>query len=196
MKAVDANRIIKGLAGSEFVILKGCSDSDHVVQLKHVPCGHVFSRSVASISSSGILCSRCNNMKAEQMLDVLDEEQSLSIYRRCKDLIGPGYKIVGDTGDLSNTVMVKCLRNERSTLVVIDDLINHRNLPDYLQHCWVESPTVQLQTLQFFVKDSSEILDDFSTLEDIVRVRDCYTERVSCMKVLDVMQLARKQGKR
>jgi len=186
VKASDYNRIIRSLLKDEFELIRECKDGDLTAEFRHKKCGHCFTRTAQEIAYNGLRCNRCYGLSREETLYNLQEQQALEIYDKCMKKLGPGYEVKGDTSSLDNEIEVVRVGKDYF-IIKIDDLLNDRNLPEYLIHCTLKEKSVQMQILQNFVKPRYELLSDFSSLDDIISVRDNNAEKILKVTVKDLL---------
>ena len=191
MKAKDYNKIINALIGDEFTILRECTDDDLTVELRHNRCGHSFVKSAFDIAYSGIRCNRCYSLDRENTILSLKEQQAIQLYDTCMKKLGPGYEIKGDTSSKENVIEVYRIGRDYF-MITIDDFLNDRNLPEYLIHCTLKDPSIQFQILQEVSGNDFELLTDFNSLDDTIRIRDNTTESLFEEKVSDFMKRVRR----
>lgn len=185
MNHPDILNILKLTAGDNFTI----NDFDgKSVTVVHRRCGHVFNVTISEVATRGFRCSRCDDMRIQKPFTVLKEVASLELYDRCMSKLPKGFSIYGDTSDENNSIQISWSGGNRHTITVAD-LLNDKNLPDCLVHRNKDlKPSLQLSILDRLVEDYVEILDDFESLDDEVRVKDNKAGTIASRNVQDILQ--------
>lgn len=180
-------KLIEVIAGTEYQVQQSSEASAYV--LTHNRCGNRFVRSEADISLHGIHCPRCEGSSylRDQVVDGVNEKLASTICKQCKEVLPTNALIIGDTSNTSNTITVKC-DNGQSADIVIQDLLDGRNLPDWLQRRVLNTVNVPLQVLDFFVPPRYTVLDNFDKLDDCIRVKDNVLLQVKAATVQDFIE--------
>lgn len=178
-------KLVRIIAGNNFNIKE--QENSNVFTIIHNKCGNKFVREIKHISQYGIKCPRCDIiMNTKAMRVCIDEILALKIYQECKELLPSGYSIVGDTSDKCNTV--KIITNTGDELqVVINDLLENINLPDCLLRRG-DIHSIQLELIDRIVLPKYLILDDFQSLDSVVRVKNQETLIISSYRIEDLLR--------
>lgn len=185
MEQKNIDKIIKLTAGNNYSVL---SIQNNEIEAVHCKCGYRFKCTTSYVAAHGFHCDRCEETPNTCAIDVLRAKASADILNQCSQKLPKGFKVYGDTSDVSNTVTLSYPGID-SFEMVIDDLLNDRNLPDCLIHRDAEiKPSIQLQLVDKFMHKDLEILDDFTAFTDVVRVKDNITLTVTEITVQELIE--------
>ena len=178
-------KLIKLIAGNNYDVVTMENKTDKYI-VTHKTCGHKFVRSASDISLYGIHCPRCTETKSS-VATAVDESHALELYKRCKSYIPSSFSLTGDTSSKENSIKVLTPQGETFT-VVIEDLLDNKNLPDALARRDIATPSLALQILDIQTGQNIEIIDDFNSLDDEIRVRYHSTWVTKRVKVSDFIR--------
>lgn len=186
MRQEDTLRILKLAAGDSYEV--SMSDTPDLVEVVHRKCGHSFKCTIRDIAFHGFRCSRCNEVLKKEMMHTAEEAHSIELYNKCKQMLPSGFIIYGQTLNDSSVIRVSWPGGEDFT-ISISDLLARKNLPDCLLHREEGiTPSIQLRILDLFIRDELEILDDFDSLEDVIRIKNNSTGVVIRYTVNEVLK--------
>lgn len=177
MKLEAQQALINKLAGNEYEVLDNTLSNKDFVRFRHKTCKNVFQQSINDIAKNGIICDRCFTVKNKTILSNLDTSKSIQLYNEVLAVIDKGCKVIGDTSSLDSIIVIE-KKGRFYTEVKIRDLLEGTNLPDTLLHCRLTEKSIQMQMLQIFLGSRYEIIDDFTSFTDIIRVRDCTKDTI------------------
>lgn len=180
------NKLIKLAAGSNYVLNGDTQDGK--ISVTHRRCGHTFTVNVSEIALHGFSCSRCNDSLSGYFRNTSEEIKSMELYNKCMEVLPAGFELYGST--VSEDCIIKVSRpNCLDFSIKIADLLNGENLPDCLLHRSAEIiPSVQLQILDKLMDKNEEILDDFLSLEDTIRIKNNSTGEIISNTVKNVLE--------
>ncbi len=179
------SKLVGIIAGKNFTIEE--HENPNVFTFTHNNCGNKFIREIRYISQYGVKCPRCDaSVNNDSIKTCIDESLALQLYQRCKELLPSGSSIIGDTSDKCNTIKVVInLGNEIQ--VLIEDLLNNVNLPDCLLRRG-DVHSVQLELIDRIMPPKYLVLDDFQSLDTLVRVKNQETLTVFNCKIEDLLR--------
>ena len=183
----DTLTLLKISAGNNYNILSDISD-DGLVDVLHRKCGNQMRLPVSQIALHGFSCSRCDALLLESFAVVAQEWKSRELYRKCMEKLPNGFSVYGSTISEENSIKVSWPMGEDFE-IKISDLLEDRNLPDCLLHRDINLvPSIQLSILDMFINDEREILDDFNSLEDTIRIKNNRTGTVIAGTVKEIVK--------
>lgn len=179
--------LIKQIAGSQFVVSE---DASGLINVTHSKCGNQFQRSVAQISMHGLNCPRCNavNNVNEQIITSTEEMHALNLYNACKKFLPQHFILTGDTSDEDNVVEVSSSDGNMRFSLKIRDILENRNLPDCLMRRDASVSGVHLDVLDTLLPDELQVLDNFDSLDSVVRVKNNKTLEVKEYSVRAILE--------
>lgn len=184
MKDSNTLKLLTVIAGDNYKIL---SLKDSEVELLHRKCGHRFTTTVTKIAKNNFSCNRCDDVTREKIINTAAEIKSLRLFDLCLNKLPKGYAIYGDTSTEDSIITVSRPTGDNFE-IKISDLLNDKNLPDCLLHRNSEMiPSIQLSILDIFMREELEILDDFSSFDDTVRIKDNKREIVYTITVREIV---------
>lgn len=181
-------KLVETIAGSTFNIVSANIDCPApIFTLEHCKCGNKFEMTLNEISVHGIHCDRCERPALRStILKDTKRMKALHIYNQCKGLIPEGFTVKGDTSDESNVLEIEDNHGNIYN-IVIKDLFENNDLPDCLARREIMEPSVALQILDTLFEDCT-VLDEFSALTDVVRVKSNIDYVVKEMSVKELLE--------
>lgn len=186
MRDNDILSLLKVSAGKSYKVTSEILDGN--VEVLHRKCGNLMQLPVSQLALHGFSCNRCDGIVIRAFQQTAQECKSRELYNACINKLPVGFSIYGSTISEDDYITVSWPLGE-DFKIKIADLINDVNLPDCLLHRDpLMHPSIQLSMLDMFIKDEKEILDDFETLDDTIRVKDNSTGTVNKATVREILK--------
>lgn len=186
MREKDTLNLLKISAGKNYKIQSKIENG--TVEILHRKCGNVMRLPVAQLALHGFSCNRCDELLMQSFAIVAQECKSRELYKKCREKLPTGFSIYGSTVSEDNFIKISWPMGDDFE-IKIKDLLEDNNLPDCLLHRNPDLvPSVQLNLLDIIIKDEQEVLDDFSSLDDTIRVKDNKTGTVIRGSVREIVK--------